>query len=280
VTRADLESAVRQFQEPESEVPEEIVARLDFLPRVSVVQEWLQLETAKVLRGQVWRLLTNAFCHDRHGVLHIFVNMLFLFWFGRTIEGMYGSREFLLFYLAAALVASVAYVGLDLATGGSAPAIGASGAVMAVTMIYAIHYPRSVIYIMWIIPIEMRFLIVLYVIFDLHPVLLALAGDRTFTGVAHAAHLGGLAFGFAYWKFNLRLEPFAERLRPPRWKRLLRSRPSLRVVHPVPEDEPPDMDAQVDDILRKIHDQGEASLTDRERQILTTASQRYQKRNQ
>ena len=47
--------------------------------------------------------------------------MLFLYWFGCTIEAMYGSREFLLFYLAAAVVAGLAFVGLDLYTGSSAP---------------------------------------------------------------------------------------------------------------------------------------------------------------
>ncbi len=138
--------------------------------------------------------------------------MLFFYWFGSTLEVMYGSREFLLFYLSAALTASLAFVGLDLITGGAAPMIGASGAVMGVTMLFAIHYPRHVIYVMLIIPIEVRWLVCLYVIFDLHPVLLALAGDRQFTGVAHAAHLGGLAFGFLYWKRGWRLEPLIQAL--------------------------------------------------------------------
>src|SRR5262249_37237068 len=116
--------------------------------RVSVVQDWFELDTRKVVyKGQVWRLLTHAFCHNRHEVWHIFFNMLFLYWFGCTIESMYGSREFLLFYLTAALIAALAFVGLDLWTGATAPGIGASGAVMAVTMLYAMHFPRETIYV-------------------------------------------------------------------------------------------------------------------------------------
>ncbi|HYV37728.1 MAG TPA: rhomboid family intramembrane serine protease, partial [Gemmataceae bacterium] len=106
----------------------------DFFPpqRVSIVQEWFELDTNKVIRsGQVWRLLTCAFCHDRQAIWHILINMLCLFWFGGTMETMYGSREFLLFYLTAAVVSSLAFVGLDLYTGSSIPAVGASGAVMA-----------------------------------------------------------------------------------------------------------------------------------------------------
>ncbi len=48
--------------------------------QVSLVQEWLELDTQKVVyQGQVWRLLTCAFCHDRFGIWHIFVNMFLLF---------------------------------------------------------------------------------------------------------------------------------------------------------------------------------------------------------
>ena len=137
------------------------------------------LDTNKVIeQGQVWRLLTHAFCHDRHNILHIVFNMLFLFWFGRTLESMYGSREFLLFYLTAAICAALAYVALDLYTGSPIPAVGASGAVMAVVMLYTMHFPTEEIYICFIIPIQMRWLMVIFVIWDLHPVLLALAGSR------------------------------------------------------------------------------------------------------
>lgn len=265
---------------PSEELTEEERAAIrSFLPRESIVENWGQLETSKVLKGQVWRLLTCAFLHTRFTPWHILFNMLFLYWFGVTLEAMYGPREFLLFYLASAIAASLAYVALDLATGGAAPAIGASGAVMGVTMLFAIHYPRHIIYVMYIIPIEVRWLVVLYVIFDLHPVLLALAQYGTHTGIAHAAHLGGLAFGFLYWKLNLRLAPFTERLRLPRWDRTFGSRRGIRVHEPSRQGPDRKLESQVDDILRKIHEQGEASLTDRERATLTAASKRYQERN-
>jgi membrane associated rhomboid family serine protease len=201
--------------------------------RVSIVQEWCELDAKKVVyQGQVWRLLTHAFCHDRYGLFHILFNMLFLYWFGSTLESMYGSREFLLFYLTAAVLAGLAFVGLELYTGSSTPGIGASGAVMAVTMLYALHFPRETISVLWFFPLEMRWLMIGYVIWDLHPVLLALAGDRLYTGVAHSAHLGGLAFGFLYWMYGWRLDPLVERIPwlGPRWAHgpRLAARPKLR----------------------------------------------------
>src|SRR5262249_51546841 len=155
-----------------------------------------------------------------------------------TIESMYGSREFLLFYLTAALIAALAFVGLDLWTGATAPGIGASGAGMAGTMLYAMHFPRETIYVFWLGGVGMRLLMLFVVIFAWHALLLALGGERFMDGVAHAAHLGGLAFGFAYGKWQWRLEPLLDwlpGLRKPRW-----GRPKLRIARETLPDEPPD----------------------------------------
>ncbi len=192
---------------------------------------------------------------------------------------MYGSREFLLFYLTAAVVAALAFVGLDLWTGSSVPGIGASGAVLAVTMLYAMHFPRETICIFWFFPIEMRWLMIAYVIWDLHPVLLALSGDQFFTGVAHSAHLGGLAFGFLYGWRQWRLSSLIDWLPGGRGRSrpVLRTRPpNLRVVHPDP---PPDPEMnRVDELLQKILESGSASLTEEERSFLKEASERVKNR--
>jgi membrane associated rhomboid family serine protease len=246
-------------------------------PKRSIVQDWLQLDTSKVLSGQIWRLLTCAFCHDRDDLTHILFNMLFLWWFGRTLESMYGSREFLWFYLTAALAASLAYVVLDLATGDWIPMIGASGAVMAVTMLFAVHFPRQIIYLFFVIPVEIRWIVVFYVVYDLHPVLLQLSGDPSASGVAHAAHLGGLAFGYFYAKNPFRLDPAMDRLRI-WWKS---KRRGLRVVGttvPAESRRSGKLAEQMDAILKKIGEQGEESLTAAERKTLERASRELRKR--
>ncbi len=277
------DSGERPAPDTDQDEPHRDMPDLALLPRVSLVEEWLQLDPNEVLRhGQVWRLVTCAFCHDRFGVWHILINMLFLYWFGRMLEPLYGSREFLLFYLAAAVVSSLSYIGLDLFTHESAPAIGASGAVMAVVVLYAIHHPRERIYVFMMIPVEIRWLVLLYVVYDLHPVLLALSGSPVQTGVAHAAHLGGAAFGFVYWRHHLRLEDWLDRVRQWRKLRPLRLRPRLRVYRP---SEPPseaapreDLEGLVDKILAKIHEEGQSSLTEVERELLRMAGERYRKR--
>lgn len=274
VTEADFGPGFDQLTEAEQQ---DLIRRT---PQVSVVEEWFGLDSnATVFQGQVWRLLTHAFCHDRGGILHIVFNMLFLWWFGSVLEQMYGSREFLLLYLTAAVIAGLAYLGLTLIMGQPGFAIGASGATMAVLMLYAVHFPRRKIYLFLVIPIEIRWLVAFYVIGDLYPVLVELGGGQVGDSVAHSAHLGGLAFGYLYHKQNWRLDGL--------WKRLIskgnrrgRVLPSKSKTSNVRLHQPRDenLDEQVDAILAKISREGEASLTSKERDVLTRASREYRDR--
>lgn len=233
---------------------------------------------------QVWRLVTYAFCHDLESPMHILFNMLVLWFFGNELERMYGSREFAWFYLTAAAISGLAFVAMEFWRPSGLPAVGASGSLMAVMMLYAIHFPRRVIYILGIVPVEIWLLVLIYVVFDLHPILLNLGGVRQEDRVAHAAHLGGLAFGYLYHAFNLRITRFADGWSLPSFKarkpRIFRDQPDLRVYREEPDPPRPTdaVDRRVDELLEKISKQGEASLTEEERRILFEASRRYRDR--
>jgi len=243
---------------------------------VSIVQEWLQLEARQIKRGQIWRLVTYAFCHPWMDLWQFVINMLLLYWCSVTLESLLGPLEFLLFYLVAAVFAGLAQFALDLYLGSSIPVVTASGAVMAAGMLYAIHYPRTTIRLFWFWPIEVRWIVLGYVIWNLHPLLLALGGRQFVGESASACHLGGLAFGFLYWKFNLQLERWWDMIPKPRGSFAQSS--GRRAQRRASARREPTIDEQVDEILRKIHDSGEASLTEAERRTLAQASQRYKQR--
>ena len=273
-----VEAIERQGGDPAEHQGEilELVRRFE-RDRYSVAQRAFELAPDKVFPGfQVWRLVTYAFCHSEASVWHIVFNMLALWFFGPTLERMYGTREFTWFYLMGAVAAGLVFMILEqFFLGNLTPVIGASGAVMAVLMLYAIHYPRQIIRIWGIIPIEVRWIVGIFIIVDLFPVLQSLGGRMTGDNVAHSAHLGGLAFGYLYFKFQLRFERLFSGFRLPDMssKRSV-SRGNLRLYEP-----PDNFDAAVDEILQKISKEGEASLSDQEREILKTASQRYKKRS-
>ncbi|MFT5125223.1 MAG: membrane associated rhomboid family serine protease [Kiritimatiellia bacterium] len=231
------------------------------------VTDWLSLDAAKVLKGQIWRVMTCAFCHDPDGVIHLLFNMLFLGWFGRPLEQKYGSKEFLGIYISAALLASFLFMALNLYLGRNNPMIGASGAIMAIVIIYAMFNPRQKVLIWFVIPVEIRWIVLFFVIYDLFPVLQMLGGKSIQTGTAHAAHLGGLAFGFLYVKRNWRLEPIMDKIYKPKTKteRVYQAKQKVQQKEDKSEH-------RIDAILEKINRDGIGSLTEKERKLLTGAS--------
>ncbi len=259
----------------------------------------LILDTQKVLDGQVWRLVTYAFLHDPgvgfapgYFYLHILFNMWFLWMFGGDIEEMYGPREFLAFYLTSAVVAALAYMAAGLLTGHRF-CLGASGAVTAVMVLCALHYPQRTILLFFVLPVPLWFAVVFQVLQDSVLFVHQAVGDQSLkTRIAVSAHLGGAAFAFTYYKLHWRLlrsfswfgEWKAQRARPRlRVFREDERRPSEAVTTSAPSPAAPNdideqLEAKLDAVLEKVARSGQASLTDSERQILMRASEIYKKR--
>ena len=143
-----------------------------------------------------WSLVTSVFLHDPTGLGHVGFNMLFLWVFGQAVEARLGSLGFAAFYLVGGAAACLAHMVVT-----PAPAIGASGAVAAVSGAYLALFPRSTVrvllffFLIGIYHVPAIWFICFYVAIDL------LSQASSFLGrsndVANAAHLGGYAFGFS-----------------------------------------------------------------------------------
>lgn len=218
-----------------------------------------------------WQLLTAGFAHSSDDMWHIVGNMFGLWLFGRDVEIIYGRREFLRIYLTMIVFSSLAWVismnTAHAAEGGQHIMFGASGAVMGVTALFAIHYPLRPICIWGIFPVPAWLLCSLFVVADF------MAATRREDAVAHEAHLAGAAFAFFYYYTGWNLGCWL----PSGWSlRGLKRRPKLRVHEPAARDE--NLTDQLDRILDKISREGQASLTSQERETLEEASRRYQQR--
>jgi membrane associated rhomboid family serine protease len=248
------------------------------------VTTWLRLDPGRVVfRFEIWRLLTYAFCHGSD-LWHIVGNMYFFWICGRSVEAIYGPREFLRFYLAAAVFSGIGFSLMTFLMGTPAVSVGASGAVMAVVMLCALYHPTQTLLFLFIIPIQLRWLVFFYAIFDLHPVLVQWGGGEVRSHVAHSAHLAGYLFGYLYKRFDLRFSRIFAGIRIPGGRQMARSatgrRASTVKLYQPPEEpeSPSSFERRVDEILAKITAEGESSLTDAEREILKEASRRYKDR--
>ena len=127
-----------------------------------------------------WRLVTAGFLHG--GVLHILMNSWALYDLGAQVEQAYGTARFLVFYLvssAAGFLAS-SFWSPALSMGASAAIFGLIGAMIA----YGYRNRTS-------LGREMKAVYVRWAIYGL------LFGLLPFFNVDNAAHIGGLAAGFA-----------------------------------------------------------------------------------
>lgn len=235
--------------------------------------------------AKVWTLLTAAFAHL--GPWHLLWNMLFLHWFGPDLEQIYGRRNFLVLYLYAALVGSLAHVVYSHHWGFDVPALGASGAVMGVVLVTATFYPQRTILLFFVLPIPLWALAGFKLLGDIAGIM----GPGG--GVSNAGHLGGAAAGLTFKLLDLRLFPSpGESDRGWRWpwQRAARPRAARRVQPSISgrqarqapnplRDSAVDVEtaSRVDDLLRKINEEGIDSLSEEELTYLKEASSRYKR---
>jgi rhomboid family protein len=243
---------------------------------------------------QLHRLITAAFLHAN--LFHILVNMWFLWMAGSDMEAMYGSRDFLLMYLTAAIVSTLSWASADALIGGAghSPMNVASGAVTAVFVLYALYYPHRDVMLMGLVRVEIWMLLAIYLGFNFLTMVEHLQKGSAF-GAAFFAQLGGAAYGYFFKAQDLR------------WSRLLSSRqrrPRFRVISPEPRDKvsplsttqsrvisasssrpsstvafpEEQLDARLDEVLAKIAREGRGGLTEEENRILLEASQRARDR--
>jgi membrane associated rhomboid family serine protease len=219
--------------------------------------------TAVVFRP--WTIVTYMFLHA--GLGHIFFNMLALFFFGPRLELRLGGRGFVTLYFVSGIVAAVASIVFT----PRAAVIGASGAVFGVQLGYARYWPRDLILIWGVIPIEARWLVALMTAMSLWFGFRGIGGN-----IAHFAHLGGFLGGYLYLKWRDWRSParrFKQKAAPPaasaigaadveRWRRIPRDE-----IHPLNREE-------LDRLLDKIGATGIGSLTADERAFLERFSGR------
>jgi membrane associated rhomboid family serine protease len=201
----------------------------------------------------LWQFVTYMFLHSVSDPWHIIFNMLVLWMFGSEVERAMGTKKFLTMYFTAGIFAGIFGC---LFTPGS-PILGASGAIFAVEVAFAMFYPNSTI-IFFVFPIKAKYLVMIFVGITVINCLMPSSGN-----VAHFAHLGGLLYGFLFIRYE------------PRFSNFLISWQNQQKEKEYEKEE--EVKTGVDILLDKVNRTGMKSLTRSERSYLKNASKRYRK---
>ncbi len=220
-----------------------------------------------VFKFQIWRFVTYQFLHA--GFMHLFFNMIGLFFFGPLLERWWGSRRFLAFYLLCGISGAVLMTILYMIPGflpinPSIPLVGASGSIFGILAGAAVLYPHHRVMLLFPpIPMSMRTMAIFFMVIAF---LSLVVGTQNAAG--EAAHLGGAALGFLLIKKPRWLD----------WADSISMKSSTRSMKRNWADKKADhirRDRQeVDRILAKVKENGLQSLTAREKRILSRETDR------
>jgi membrane associated rhomboid family serine protease len=183
------------------------------------------------------QIVTHMFMHG--GFWHLFFNMYALYIFGQVLENVWGPKRFFIYYIVCGLGAAfthetvIAFQYNHLAQSLSpenlqlvlneattlfkhgqgftdpdmlklqmllnTPTVGASGAIFGVLLAFGVLFPNTQLMLLLPpIPIKAKYLVMGYGALELY-----LAVTQPGSNIAHAAHLGGMLFGYfliRYWR--------------------------------------------------------------------------------
>ena len=140
----------------------------------------------------LWQLVSYIFLHG--DIFHLLFNLLALYMFGCELERLWGSRFFLKYFFITGIGAGICTVFFTPSL--LIPTIGASGAVFGILLAYALYYPNQIVYLNFLFPIKIKYLVLIYGLLTFYFSLSGTGGN-----IAHIAHLGGMGFGFFYLNF-------------------------------------------------------------------------------
>ena len=154
-------------------------------------------------RGFIWQLFTYMFIHG--GLGHIFMNMFVLWMFGTEIESALGKRGFYKFYFITGIGSGL--ITLLFSLNSTIPVVGASGAIYAVLVAFAMMYPNRLIYFYFLIPVKAKYFVLFMGVITFFSSFSQGAG-----GISHLTHLGGIIIAYIYLKKGLHYSGFKIRI--------------------------------------------------------------------
>jgi Uncharacterized membrane protein (homolog of Drosophila rhomboid) len=147
------------------------------------------------LMYHAWTLITYMFVHE--GFLHIFFNMLCLFWFGKIFLMSFSEKQLVGLYLVGGIVAALFYVAAYNIFPYYAPVVhqslmlGASGSIMAIIIATAIQTPNMEMRLLFLGNVKLKYIAIV-------AILSSFFGITSDNGGGQLAHLGGALAGYIF----------------------------------------------------------------------------------
>jgi membrane associated rhomboid family serine protease len=246
---------------------------------VSEIAQWLAVPASlTTLLHRPWTIISYMFLHET--LLHIFFNMLILYFGGKIFMEYLGSKKLIATYLFGGVMGALFYIvafnifPVFKGVVEQSVALGASASVLAILVAIATFIPNYSVNLIFIGRLKLKYIALILVLIDI------LSIEKGNPG-GHIAHLGGAFWGFIYILVLKKGTDMSKMFRPVGrfFRNLFKPKPKLRVSYskkPLSDDQYNTLKAErqkkIDIILDKISKSGYESLSKEDKELLFKAS--------
>ena len=154
---------------------------------------FLQLHPVNSPNFHFWQFFIHPFLHDPAAPIGFLINCLMFYFFAAPVEHAGGPRRFLTLFYLSAIGAALCGTAFSSVSGFDAPFMGMLPSLLSVMVVFGLLNPEATLLLMFILPVKAKFLSYATVLITL----------ITFLAKANpygAYHLGGILFGYIYFK--------------------------------------------------------------------------------
>jgi membrane associated rhomboid family serine protease len=157
------------------------------------VVEILQLYPFKYKSFHIWQFFTHPFIHNPRAPVSFLINCIVFYFFSAPVENAFGPKRFLIFFYFSALGGALCGLAFSSVSGFNAPFLGMLPSILSMIVIFGLLSPESTILLMFILPVKAKYI-------SYGTVLITLLTFLAKVNPHGAYHLGGILFGYIYFK--------------------------------------------------------------------------------
>ena len=183
----------------------------------------LQLYPLKFKNFHIWQIFTHPFIHNPRAPISFLINCIVFYFFAAPVERALGSKRFLILFYLSALGGALCGLAFSSVSGFNAPFLGMLPGLLSLIVVFGLSNPEATILLMFILPIKAKYI-------SYGTVLITLLTFLAKANPHGAYHLGGILFGYIYFKGpGTLLDPNLIYLKYLEW-RLKRKRSRFKVI--------------------------------------------------
>ncbi len=134
-----------------------VIFLLSMMDRTGMLSAYLMFSPDRVLKGEIWRLVSFVFVPRASGILGVLLLLYFEYFIGRILEQAWGTGKFTVYYLLGMLFTVVYGFAVRLFTGSSVY-VDAMYIGMSMFFVFATLWPENRVLLFFIIPIKVTWL--------------------------------------------------------------------------------------------------------------------------